>query len=532
MPVAPHFEARRQFLAELDAFFARGCAHWQQHELGWRPADELGEGERAKPLMVATFVREVCGEAAHKFWIGMRKGAEDADRIAMRTPRVFEQLLERMVRTTFISADEADTLRGYFNLHYWPIEDAWLKGQRTKENRAMLFAQLGGPEAVAKISTDVQAFYTWSHDLIYDAYASNNYQRALQLSEAIVMEAAALVGGTFSDEDVVLGLCAVQEAARIGTTVRLNCWAPEPGAFVMALDDVVRDRVSAAMLDGPTRHDLGRFATTATVLKTVCARFEAPTMTEPSLLAIYHLLGYIRFHQKNRDMLAGEVATPIDSLTVTLMLTELVNRRSDWLRAYGFYGRMRDVPGFEAKVHNHLAAALGDEGEEPGLVVATLAFMAEPHRLIEAEWAAMENGVASREGWNDVALAVLAAKVRLHPDVLDLPVGHDWLNVAKDKLTECSVLLAWSDFYCTCDTYMQERGNPILCDYALNNVRKLQQRAGNANALAHFKDEVLAVASRRKRKAPTSETPDDIDLQWFLRDEPPPLSSKRGSPTG
>jgi hypothetical protein len=71
---------------------------------------------------------------------------------------------------------------------------------------------------------------------------------------------------------------------------------------------------------------------------------------------------------------------------------------------------------------------------------------------------------------------------------------------------------------------MQQRGNPILCDYALNSVRKLQRKAGNVSAVERYEAEVLQVASRRKRKPPPGASPEDIELQWFLRDEPPPLS--------
>lgn len=155
---------------------------------------------------------------------------------------------------------------------------------------------------------------------------------------------------------------------------------------------------------------------------------------------------------------------------------------------------------------------------------AMLSFMAEPHQLIEQEWNATERGIASVEGWNDVALAALAAKVWLQRDMLDLGNSYAWLGRAKEKLEGCRVQLAWSDFYCTCDTYMQARGNPTLCDYALNSVRKLQRKAGNATAVEHFEAGVLQVASRSKQKRYAGKMPDDMTLQWFLREEPPPLS--------
>ena len=96
---------------------------------------------------------------------------------------------------------------------------------------------------------------------------------------------------------------------------------------------------------------------------------------------------------------------------------------------------------------------------------------------------------------------------------------------AKQRLDGCTVFLAWSDFYCACDEYMQGRGNLTLCDYALNNVRMLQRRAGNARAVKGYEDRVSDVASRRQRRPPArSKLPDDTALQWFLRDGPPPLA--------
>lgn len=213
-------------------------------------------------------------------------------------------------------------------------------------------------------------------------------------------------------------------------------------------------------------------------------------------------------------------------MTVTLMLSEAVSRRAEWLRTLGLYGRMREAPDFESKARAQLSDVLGDE-EEPGLVDATLSFMGEPHRLIESEWADTERGVASSTSWNDVALAVLGAKVWLQQDVIDLGHSHAWLGRAKERLGGCGVHLAWSDFYCACDAYMQERGNPTLCDYALNSVRKLQRTAGNAAAVEHYEAGILEVASRRKGKPPAGQNPNDMDLQWFLREEPSSLTARR-----
>lgn len=527
MPVAPHYAARQQFLTVLNEFLARGCERWQRREYGWRSADELPPGAPVASLMVARFVKEQCEDASYKLWMGVRKGAEDAGNVALLSRRVFDQFLVRVRRCGDFTADDVEELRGYFNRHYWPIEEAWLAGRRTREERAKLFAELGGPAAVAAIKSDEQSFYEWSRDVISEAYSRNDYQRALLVSDAVVMESAALVGRDFEDRDVVLGLCAVQEAACVATMVRLNCWAPEPGGLLASLDEVAKRRVTAGMMNERERHDLGRFVTIATMLKAVCRRFENPAASEPSLAAIYGVLGYVRFHQGIRAKVASAAQCPVDSTTVTLMLSEAVSLRADWLRTFGLYGRMREVPDFAARAHAQLSAALGGE-EEPGLVDATLHFMGEPHRLIDDEWSLSEEGIAGRTGWNDVALAVLGAKVWLQPDIASLEKSHGWLGRAKARLDGCGVHLAWSDFYCACDAYMQERGNPTLCDYALNSVRKLQRRAGNVSATEHYEGEVIQVASRRRRKPPAGNLPDDMDLQWFLREEPPPLSSRRG----
>lgn len=525
MTVAPHFAARQQFLTVLDEFFARGCERWQRDELNWRSADELPVGEAATPLFLARFVREICGEATWKLWMALRKGAANADSVALRTRRVFDQFLVRTGRNRYFREEEIEELRRYFDLHFWKIEDAWLDGQRMLAERGELFAELGGPRAVAAIKTDVQEFYEWVRRVIGEAYGGNDYQRALQIGEAVVQESAALIGRDFDDRDIVLGLCAVQEAACIATMVRLNCWSPEPGGFLPVLDEIAKKRLSPANLKGRALNDVGRFVTVATSLKAICRRFETTESMEPSLIGIYRMLGYLRFHQGIRARVAGEAQASVDSMTVTLMLTEAVNLRADWLRSFGLYRRMRDVPGFEDQARVRLSRALGEE-EESGLVDATLTFMADPHRLIEDEWSAIEGGTASGTGWNDVALALLGAKVWLHHDGVDLVDSYAWLGRARKKLEGCAVHLAWSDFYCACDSYMEERGNPTLCDYALNSVRKLQRKAGNASAVEHFETGALEIASRRKKKPPSGDAPDDMELQWFLREEPFSLSRR------
>lgn len=475
--------------------------------------------------MLHRFVREECGEATYKLWKGLVSGVRDENVVALRTRRAFEQFLIR-ARGYGYRDNEIEDLRRFFDLHYWPMEEAWLSRRQSVAERRKLFADLGGPQAVAAMRSDVQTFYEWSRGVIGEAYTANDYQRALRICDAVVLEAASTVASDFDDDDVVLGLCAVQEAASVATMVRLNCWASEPSGFLSNLDDIVRKRVTAAMLSGPDRPALGRFATIATMLKAACARFERVGATEPSLHAIYSMLGYVRFHQGIRAKVADETHCPVDSTTVTLMLSEAVSRRAEWLRTFGLYGRMREVPDFESKARAQLSNMLGDE-EEPGLVDATLAFMGQPHQLIESEWADTERGVASTTSWNDVALAVLGAKVWLQQDVIDLGSSHAWLGRAKGRLDGCGVHLAWSDFYCACDAYMQERGNPTLCDYALNSVRKLQRTAGNAAAVDHFEAGILEVASRRKGKPPAGQNPDDMDLQWFLREEPASLSAQR-----
>jgi hypothetical protein len=526
MSVAPNYEARQQFLSVLEDFLARGCARWQRKERAWRPADELPPGVAAKPLLVGTFVREICGDAAHKFRMGLRQGAVGTDTVALRTRVVFDQFLVRARRLGYFTEEEVADLVRFFDLQFWPIEEAWLAGRRAEEARGKLFGDLGGPRAVAAIRNDIQAFHAWSQGVITEAYDSNDYQRALQTANAVVMEAASMVARDFDDDDVVLGLCAVQEAASVATMVRLNCWADQPSGFLTRLDDIVRRRVTLAMQVGRARHDLGRFVTIAKVLKAACARFENPDVAEPSLLAIYNMLGYLCFHLHIRGRVAGETGVPVDSATVTLLLSEAVNIRADWLRAFGLYGRMRDVPDFTERARAQLSAALGAD-EQPGLVEATLAFMAEPHRLVDDEWAALEAGEASAAGWNDVALAMVGAKVWLHQDVIDLGNSYAWITRAQEKLAGCGVHLAWSNFYTTCDAYMQERGIPTLCDYALNSVRKLQRTAGNRAAEQKYEAGVLEVASRRKRKPPPGKPPEDMDLQWFLREEPVSLSARR-----
>jgi hypothetical protein len=526
MAVAPHYAARQQFLTILNEFLADGCENWQREELGWCPPEELGPGVPAAPLLVARFVKEICEDASYKFWMGIRKGAENDADVALHTRRVFDQFLVRVRRCKFFERAAIAELERYFDLHFWPIEKVWLEGRQAREARGKLFAELGGPAAVAAISKDVQVFYEWSRGVIAGAYNNNDYQRALQVSDAVIEEAAAAISRDFSDRDVVLGLCALQEAACFATIVRLNCWVPEPGRLLAVLDDVLRKRISPANISPHQRDDLGRFVTIATMLKAACRRFDAPETTEPSLLGIYHVLGYLRFHQAIRARVADETSLPVDSATVTLMLSEAVSRRADWLRSFGRYRQMTDVLGFAGKAAAQLSSVLGAE-EEPGLVNTTLSFMSAPITLIEQEWDAVASGTASANDWNDAALAVLGARVWLQQDGIGLTESHAWLNRAQQKLDTCGVHLAWSDFYCTCDAYMQERGNPILSDYALNSVRKLQRKAGNDSAEEHFESEVLKVASRRKRKLAAGDVPDDIDLQWFLREEPQSLSKGR-----
>lgn len=526
MSVAPNYEARQQFLAVLEDFFARGCARWQAQERGWRSPDELPAGTAAKPLLIGTFVRDICGDAAHKFRGGLRQGSEARDEVALKTRVVFDQFVVRARRLGYFTEEEVEDLIRFFEGQFWPIEEAWLAGRRAQEARGKLFAELGGPQAVAAIKRDVQTFYAWSQGAITEAYNGNDYQRALRIADAVVMEAANLVARDFDDRDVVLGLCAVQEAASVATMVRLNCWADQPSGLLAHLDDVVRRRVTPAMQDGGARHDLARFATITKVLRASCSRFERPDVIEPSLLAIYDMLGYLGFHLGIRGRVAAETGVPVDSTTITLLLSEAVNIRADWLRTFGLYGRMREVPDFTERARAQLSAVLGGI-EQPGLVEATLAFMAEPHQLVEDEWAALDAQEGSPEGWNDVALAVVGAKVWLQQDVVDLGHSYGWIKRAKEKLDGCGVHLAWSNFYTTCDAYMQERGNPILSDYALNSVRKLQRTAGNKTAERKFEADVLEVASRKRRKPPSGKPPDDMDLQWFLREEPVSLSARR-----
>lgn len=523
--VAPNYEARQQFLAVLEDFFAAGCARWQRKERGWRSATELPADIPVKPLLINTFVREICGDSAHKFRSRFRQGAAGQNEIALKTRVVFDQFVVRARRLGFFSEEEIDDLTRFFEHQFWPIEEAWLAGKQAVAARGKLFAELGGPRAVAGIRDDVPAFHAWSQGVIAEVYNNNDYQQALRIAEAVVIEAANLVARDFADEDVVLGLCAVQEAASVATMVRLNCWADQPSGFLSHLDDIVRRRVTPVMHTGRARHDLGRFVTIAKVLRASCARFEKPDVAEPSLFAIYNMLGYLGFHLDIRRRVAAETGVPVDSTTITLLLSEAVNIRANWLRTFGHYGRMREGPDFTERVRTQLSSALGTD-EQPGLVEATLAFMAEPHQIIDDEWAAVAAGEASTADWNDVALAVIGAKVWLQQDVIDLANSYAWIKRAQGKLEGCGVHLAWSNFYTTCDAYMQERGNPILCDYALNSVRKLQRTAGNKSAEQHYEAGVLEVASRKQRAALSGEPPEDLDLQWFLREEPMSLSAR------
>lgn len=526
MSVAPNYEARQQFLAVLEDFFARGCARWQREERGWRSADELPPGTAAKPLLVGTFVREICGDAAHKFRSGLRQGADARGEVALKTRVVFDQFVVRARRLAYFTDGDIEDLTRYFEHQFWPIEEAWLAGRRAVEARSKLFAELGGPAAVAAIRDDVPTFHAWSQGVITDAYNNNDYQRALQLAEAVVLEAAHLVAHEFSDDDVVLGLCAVQEAASVATMVRLNCWAEQPSGFLVHLDDIMRRRITPSMQVGRIRHDLGRFVTIASVLKSACARFENPEVGQPSLLAIYQMLGYLGFHLDIRGRVAAQTGVPVDSTTVTLLLSEAVNLRADWLRTFGLYDHLCEVPDFTDRARAQLSAALGKD-EQPGLIDATLAFMTAPHQLVDDEWSALDAGEASPAGWNDVSLAVIGAKVWLQQDVINLGNSYTWINRAQQKLQGCGVHLAWSNFYTTCDAYMQQRGNPFLCDYALNSVRKLQRTAGNRAAEQHYEAGVLEVASRKQRPLPPGDPPADMDLQWFLREEPVSLSARR-----
>lgn len=521
---APHFAARQQFLDVLNEFLARGCMRWQANVEDWRALDDRRLREAATPLKIPSFVTVCLDDASSKLRLGFEGGAKGPEAVALHTRRVFDNFINRLRDCDWYNNDEIDALKAYFDTHYWPMEEPWLLRRKADQSRKKLFSKLGGPAVVARIPSNEQAFFQWAREVIGAAYDANDYQHALEVAEAVVLEASTQVATSFDDRDVVLGLCSVQEAASIATMVRLNCWADQPTALLDHLDQVVRKRITPAMIVGPDRNLLGRFATNLTTLRATCRRFEEPKLGQPSLDAIARMLGYIRFHQQIRRQVADEAQQAVDSTNISLMLTELLNLRADWLRSFGLYRRLREVRDFENVARAQLTRTLGDDAE-PGLVDATLSFMAEPHRVIEDEWAATEAGVASPLAWNDVSIALLGARARVQSDVLDLPDSYAWLMRAKQRLDGCAVLLAWSDFYCVCDEYMQGRGNLTLCDYALNNVRMLQRRAGNARAVKGYEDRVNDVASRRQRRPPArNKLPDDTALQWFLRDGPPPLA--------
>lgn len=522
MSIAPHYAARQAFFQRLNAFVAIGCERWQRDDKKWRPMAELRPGQRPIRLKIPTFLREQCDEAAYKFWLDARTGSQNSEKVAMRTRRVFEQFLIYAERSRWFDATDVDELRTFFNEHYWPTERGWLQKRQSERERAELFADLGGPAIVARIGADPTAFQEWSWTVISDAYNGNNYQQALNLGETVVTEASALIERDFAEIDVPLALCAVQEVAYPATLARLNCWAPEPGALLQRLEKVARIRVPLATISGQARHLLARFATNAVALRSACARFEGQTPMQTTLADIHSHLAAIRFHQDIRRKVYADAAVGIDSTNITLMLAEVLEMRTDWLREFGLFRSMSEVPNFVDQARDLLVKALGDAADAAS-INDVLEFMVRPEQLVGGEWQAITTGEASRAGWNDAAVAALGAKSVLQEDNLDLDSAHTWIMHAKTRLDGCTNFLAWSDFYCACEAYMKRRGHPILCDYALNSVRKLQRSAGNRPAVEHFETTLLQIASRKKA-SPSPQTIDDTPLQWFLREEPPPLS--------
>lgn len=525
MAVAPHFAARQLFLTRFDEFLTRGCARWQRGIENWRSLPELKRSEPPERLKIPTFLKMECEDAGYKFWMAVKAGAENAEEISVRTRRVFDQFLERAAASSWFKDEELHDLKTFFDKHYWPIERTWREQQQTKQQCDKLFAELGGHEAVARIPTNADAFYEWSAANITTAYNNNGYQQALILGEVSVNAACNIIEKSFAEIDVPVALCAVQEVAYPATLARLNCWSPEPGILLRRLDQVAKTRVPLSMLDGRGRNLLARFATNAVAIKNACTRFETDKPLEASLAGIYASLGAIRFHRHIRKGVSSEWSVGVDSTNITLLLSELLEMRSDWLRQFGLFRSMNEVPEFESRARDLLTAAIG-ETVDASLVDETISFMCEPDWIVEEEWKAFGTGEASRAGWTDVSVARLGASAMLQRDNLDPQLAYAWILRAKERLEGCGNFLAWSEFYCLCDEYMSQRGHLILCDYALNNVRKLQRAAGNQGAVHHFEETVLAVASRLKKKPPNSKPVDDASLQWFLREEPPPLNRK------
>lgn len=483
---------------------------------------ELKPADRPARLKIATFLKVECEDASYKFWMDVRAGAKNADDIEVSTRRVFDRFLERAAASTWFDESELHELQVSFNQHYWPIEMRWRQQQQTAKQRKQIFADLGGHEAVARIRTDPEAFYEWSVTNIGRAYRNNEYQQARALGDTAVTAACEHIEQNFAEIDVPIALCAVQEVAYPATMARLNCWAGEPGTLLRRLDNVARLRVPQAMLDGPGRHLLASFATNAVAIRNTCRRFETAVPLETSLNGIYEALGAVRFHRHIRQGVYADAGVGVDSTNITLLLGELLAMRADWLREFGLFRAMNEVPDFENRAQELLLTALG-EAADASLVDETLAFMTEPEWIIEDEWKAFITGEASRAGWNDASVARLGASAMLQADNLEPELAYAWIKRMQERLTNCGNYLAWSEFYCVCDEYMSQRGQFILCDYALNNVRKLQRAAGNEEAVQHFEETVLAVASRKQKKRSAAASVDDEVLQWFLREEPPPL---------
>ncbi len=525
--IGPHLAARTQFLDKLEELLLKGCERWQRERRGWRSADELKPGKLPKPLNVAAFLKEECADASYRFLKDLRDGAADPEAIAVRTPVVFMHFLRRLEESLWFDQDDLNEIEAAFTNDYWPIEQGWLSARQREQDMAEFFQDHGGYTAVHKLLADPQAFHAWSEDLIASPYVQNKYQDAIRAGESVVLQASDLVRREFSDKDVPLALCALQDAAYSATLARMNCWQPETDLLVRALDQLALSRVQVEKAKGSERYLLGRFATNAQPLKLASARLQTDAPQQVTLLSIYDSFVSLRFLRRMREEAFEDGHTPISSVNITLILGEALKQRSKWLRDFGLFRKMTDVPGFVDQVRHLMAQAIAYSDRralEETVMSEVIAFMLEPHRPLEQEWASIERNEASRGLWNDAAVALLTARAWMQLDHTSLREVLKWLETARKALEVSKNYLAWSDFYCVCDDFMVLRGNQTMRDYALNNVRKLHRVAGNAAATKYYEMSLSRLSCGKHMPRPVKKRTDDNDLHWFLREEPPPFT--------
>lgn len=528
MSISPYFAARTQFLEKLEALLRKGCEKWQREKRGWRSADELKPGQVPKPLNVATFLKEECADASYRFLNDLREGAVDPEAIAVRTPLVFKHFLRRLEESgRFESSDLAD-IDNAFSSEYWPIEEAWLFARERQHDMGEFFRDHGGYTAVHKLISDPQAFHAWSEDLISSPYAQNKYQEAIVAGDSIILQASDVVAREFSDQDVPLALCALQDAAYSATLARMNCWQPETDLLVRALDQLALSRVRVDEVSGSERYLLGRYATNGQPLKLASQRLGLEPPRQVTLLSIYDTFVNLRFLRRWRDEAFEDAQSAVNSINITLILGEALKQRAQWLQDFGLFRKMADVPGFKSQVRQLMAQEIGDgdrRAHDDAIITDVIAFMLEPSRPLEQEWKAIEQHQASKGLWNDAALALLSARAWMQADHMNVREALKWLETAQKALEGSRNYLAWSDFYCACDDFMVLRGNQTMRDYSLNNVRKLHRAAGNESATTHYVNSLASLTEKPRRSRTAKSNIDDANLCWFLREDPPPFAS-------